>query len=104
MGLEQRLQLDDKLRALMPSGWSIYFQPPENVQMQYPCILYGRDNAYRAAADNLGYIKKQRYEVKLITRDPDNPILDDILTWPLTSYGRKYKVDGLHHDVVVVYH
>lgn len=104
MGLQQRLQLDEKLRAILPDDWSIYFQPTENVQMQYPCIVYGRDNAYRAAADNRGYINKQRYEVKLIARDPDNPILDEILTWPLTSYSRKYDADGLNHDVIVVYH
>jgi hypothetical protein len=103
MGLSQRLQLHEKLMALS-EDYSVYFQPNESTQMQYPCIVYDRDDAYRAAADNKGYIKKQRYVVKLISRDPDNPILDDILDWPLTSYSRGYDADGLNHDVISLYH
>lgn len=103
MGLQQRLKLQALLEQILGSGF-VYFQPTDNITMQYPCIRYVRDNAYRAAADNIGYRSMQRYMVTLIDRDPDNPILDTVMMLPHTSYSRKYEADGLHHDVFNIYY
>lgn len=104
MGQQLREELHDTLAALLGDTNRVYFQPNENTLMEYPCITYERDNGYRAPANNLGYIIKQRYLVKLISRDPDNPILDDVMRLPLTSYSRGYVADGLTHDALVIYH
>jgi hypothetical protein len=37
-----RLQLQTLLEE---TAEHVYFQPPPNIQMQYPCIIYGRDGS-----------------------------------------------------------
>ena len=96
--MAQRLKLHEILVAAQGSN-NVYFQPKENVVMEYPCITYGRDNAYRAAADNHGYIYKARYLVTLISRDPDNPVVETVARLPLVSALRSFVADGLNHDV-----
>ncbi len=44
-----RLQLQSLLSEITEN---VYFQPPNNVQMQYPCIVYMRDGSYVKFADN----------------------------------------------------
>lgn len=104
MGQQLREELHDTLANLLGDSNRVYFQPDQNTSMEYPCITYERDNGYRAPANNLGYITRQRYSVTLISRDPDNPILDDVMRLPLTSYSRGYVSDGLTHDALVIYH
>ena len=38
--MRTRLDLDDTLREIMGDKGSVYFQPPENLKMKYPCIRY----------------------------------------------------------------
>ena len=103
MGLLRRLKFHALLKEILGSDF-VYFQPNETTEIKFPCILYSRDNAYRAAADNIGYRHEQRYVVTLINRDPDNPILDTVLELPHTSYSRGYASDGLNHDVISIYY
>ena len=83
---------------------NVYFQPPEHVVMQYPCIVYSRDGASRISADNAGYRRVQRYQVTLIDRDPDNPAVEKLGLLPLCSDIRSFVADGLNHDVFELYH
>lgn len=84
---------------------NVYFQPPENVVMQYPCIVYSRDGAFRIFADNTGYRRVPRWQVTVIDRDPDNPAVEKLGLMPLCSdVIRSFVTDGLHHDVFELYH
>lgn len=83
---------------------NVYFQPPESVVMQYPCIVYGRDGSSKIFADNTGYRYKWRWQVTLIDRDPENPALETLALRPLCSYSRSFVADGLNHDVFELYH
>ena len=47
-----RLQLHHSLKRFVPN---VYFQPPTNVQMKYPCIIYKRDFADSKFADDNTY-------------------------------------------------
>lgn len=98
----RRLELQAILEAIVPN---VYFQPPDNIMMQYPCIVYGRDlGAYKAFADNTGYRLVPRYQVTLISRDPDHPGFDQLGLMPLCSHLRSFVADGLTHDVFELYH
>jgi hypothetical protein len=61
----QRLELQALLESITPN---VYFQPPANVLMKYPCIIYKRDNARTMFAGNLPYRFKQRYLVTVLTK------------------------------------
>lgn len=92
----QRLQLQTLLEAIAPK---VYFQPPENVQMEYPCIVYQRDNASTRFADNALYRRTNRYQVTVIDRNPDSDIPDKVAALPMCSFNRFFVADGLNHDV-----
>lgn len=98
-----RQQLQADLQALLGSS-NVYFQPPESVKMQYPCIVYQRDNASTIFADDHPYRHTQRYQVTVIDRNPDSEIPDKVAKLPMTTYNRFFAVDGLNHDVFVMYY
>lgn len=98
--MDRRLQLQALLESFCDN---VYFQPPPDAQMQYPCIRYRRDDADTKFADNKPYGRKKRYQVTVIDPDPDSPIPDQIATLPLCSFDRFFTADNLNHDVYNVY-
>lgn len=93
-----RLQLQSLLEELLESP-NVYFQPPTNVRMQYPCIVYERDKAATEFADNSPYRHTKRYQVTVIDPNPDSLIPDRIASLPMCLFERFYTVDNLNHDV-----
>ena len=98
----QRLQLQANLEALLGSD-KVYFQPPANVQMEYPCIVYKRDKANTLFADNNPYRHLQRYMVTVIDRNPDSLIPNKVAALPMCLYDRFYPANNLNHDVYIMY-
>jgi hypothetical protein len=81
----------------------VYFQPPENVQLQYPCIIYKRDYVETKFADGNPYTHAKRYMVTVIDRDPDSVIPDQVAELPMSVFNRFYTADNLNHDVYNVF-
>lgn len=100
MGLREDLQV--LLEQLIESE-NVYFQPPSNLQMKYPCIVYKRDNADSAFADNQTYRRVKRYLVTVIDRDPDSLIPDKVAALPMCVMSTHFTADNLHHDVFRLY-
>jgi hypothetical protein len=96
--LTSRLQLQNLFETLLGSR-NVYFQPPANVQMQYPCIVYELDTVESLFADNKPYRHTKRYQVTVIDSDPDSGLPDKIAELPLCSFQRHYTADNLNHDV-----
>lgn len=98
-----RLSLHSLLEKLMGEEpeelLPVYFQPPPNTQMQYPCIVYKRDDAKVLFADNLKYRNTTRYQVTVIDPNPDSIIPDMVDALPLCKFDRFYTADNLNHDV-----
>jgi hypothetical protein len=82
---------------------NVYFQPPTNVQIEYPCIVYKRDFADTKFADNQPYANKRRYMITIIDQNPDSDIPGKVAALPLSLFNRFYTVDNLNHDVFSVY-
>lgn len=100
--MAQRPDLQAVLVGLLGSD-QVYFQPPPSVQMQYPCIVYNRENEDRRHANNRTYAHKKRYTVTVIDANPDSPIPDRVGNLPLASYDRFYTSDNLNHDVYTLF-
>lgn len=96
-----RLQLHELLKTFAAN---VYFQPPSNVQMAYPCVIYERDQAINFYADNGPYQHTKRYQVTIIDRDPDSVIPDQIAALSLCEFTRHFVVENLHHDVYNLYY
>lgn len=98
--MARRLELDALLRTVAPNT---YFQPPENMQIQYPCIVYSRDYAETQFADNAPYQSTLRYQLTVIDPDPDSPILDKVAALPKCVFSRHFVADSLNHDNYNIY-
>lgn len=98
----QRLDLQALLEEILGSK-NVYFQPPENVKLNYPCIIYSRERITIEHADNIPYLKNKRYQVIVIYRDPDSDIPDKISEIPTCIFDRHYVLDNLYHDAFNLY-
>lgn len=97
-----RLELQSALEGLQ-SGVAVYFQPPPNIEMVFPAIVYNRDYQKDEHADNLRYAYTRRYQVMVIDRDPDSAIPDKVSALPMSKYVRHFTTEGLNHDIYYVY-
>jgi hypothetical protein len=95
-----RLELHSLLQLITPN---VYFQPPENIALEYPCIIYKRDYAETKFADNEPYDHMLRYMVTVIDRDPDSDIPLKVAQLPMSVFNRFFAADNLNHDVYQVF-
>ena len=100
----RRRELSAKLHEILGSD-NIYFQPPESIKMEYPCIRYKRSSPFSVPANNKkNYIQISRYEIMVISRDPMEPTVYKIPEeFEYCDNGRHYEADNLYHDVFYIY-
>lgn len=96
----RRLQLHQLLETFTEH---VYFQPPNNAQIKYPCIIYKRDFADTKFADDKPYNHTKRYMVTVIDPNPDSEIPDKVAEMPMCLFNRFYTADNLNHDVYNVF-
>lgn len=96
-----RLELQEKLSKLVPN---VYFQPPSNVRMSYPAIVYSLDKAHAKHADNQIYIRHFCYTVTFISSKYDEAKILEILdSFEMISFTRTFVSDNLYHTVFQLY-
>lgn len=95
-----RLELDEVLKTICPN---VYFQPPANVQMQYPAIVYERDRSSTQFADDRPFVVTRNYSLTLISRNPDDGIFGLLERLPMCAHERHFAADSLNHDVFSIY-
>lgn len=102
--MASRLELQTELESLLGSEY-VYFQPPESIRLQYPCIIYKKDNWGIRYADNFPYKMIPNYEVTIIDRDPDAN-WDRIMLehFPYISVARFFNNENLYHWVFRLYY
>lgn len=82
-----------------------YFEPPADIQMKYPCIVYNHTNDQDDFADNIHYICSKRYTVTIVDEDPDSKIpnrLKNSLSY--CTSDRNFASDGLSHFVFTLFY
>lgn len=102
MVLVKQPELNDLLKDIRDSD-SVYFQPPENVKIQYPCIVYKRDDIVPTWAANKVYGKVNRYLVTSISRDPNDEVPDKLADLEKCLLEQSFVADNLYHYVFSLY-
>ena len=97
-----RLELQTILETILASR-NVYFQPPENLKLQYPAIVYNHERYWLNHADNNQYLKYRKYEIMLIDRNPESPYEQQLEDLPMCSFVRRFVSDNLHHYVFNIY-
>lgn len=100
--MASRLQLHEELVGVLNNPDAVYFQAPASMYMTYPCIMYRKVGRLIEKADNGIFRKLDRYQITLITDDPDDESLSEAM---LEHFGarlgfeQKYIADDLYHEV-----
>lgn len=97
--VSKRLNLHEELEAVFPSGYrhNLYYQPPANISLQYPCIEYSFDGVKKVYADNRTYLKSYIFTGTVISKNVDDPIFDSLIELEGFRIIRRAVVDGLYH-------
>ena len=100
--MRTQTDLQHLLEGLLGSR-NVYFQPPENIKMEYPAIVYSRPRIDVKRANNNVYSTNNQYELIVIDKLPDNEVITKLLGIPYCTHTRSYKSDNLNHDVFTLY-
>lgn len=93
------------LQTIMGNKVKVYYQPPENIKLQYPCIVVEMSNALVDYADNNPYLKHKRYSLTLMCLDADNDeYVDKLLDLPMNTFDRRFINERIVHDVFNIYY
>jgi len=103
MDKDRRLEFHKLLVTTLGNN-NVYFQPPTNVELKYPCIIYKRSRFDSNYADGKLYKGMQGYQVMIIDFDPDSEIPGRVRLLPFCRFDRHYTADNLNHDVFNVYY
>lgn len=99
----RRIKLQKLLEQLLGSD-DVYYQPPETKKMNYPAIRYKLEGIRDEYANDHRYGSRRYYDLTVISRTPDHPVINKILELPYTSYVSHYASDGLNHDKIRIYY
>lgn len=96
--MDRRLKLHQILKSI-PEVAKVYFQPPPEDKMEYPCIIYTEDDNDPDYADNIPYRLTKKYQVMVIDERPDSKIPDAVALLPTSRWNKRYVADNLNHTV-----
>ena len=104
--VQRRLQLQTELEGILGKR-NVYFQPPQNTQIKYPCFIYNRSTVYSIKADDKPYLVKGHYSVTYIDPNPEAciAIMSVLLNhFDYISHERSFTSENLNHDVYNLYY
>lgn len=99
--MSSRLKLHEILKGFTNN---VYFQPPTNVRMKYPAIIYDREDIRNTFADDSVYSQAHYYQIIVIDENPDSEIVKAISKLPKCRYIKHFTADNLNHDVFTIYY
>lgn len=100
---DRRIEFNAILVDILGSP-NVYYQPPDDARMLYPCIVYETEEIHVLSADNGPYSMHDRYQVTFIRHEPDSPVKRKLMGLPNSSFSRHFATSGLNHDVFVIHH
>ena len=100
--MNNRIDLHNLLLEL--AGPNVYYQIPSNMKMKYPAVKYERGRIDNNHPDNIVYSQNTSYTITVISKDPDEPIVEKISKIPTCEYDRDYIIDNLYHTVFKIYY
>lgn len=97
-----RLELHTELLKFAPN---VYFQPPSNIKMAFPCIVYAKRPHPKKFANNAAYISKQRYQLTVMTSDADSTVGEELEShFEYCGVTNEFTLDNLHHTFLNLYY
>lgn len=99
---ETRELLHEKLCEILGSR-HVYFQPPESIKMEYPCIIYQLTSYDTKYADDMAYVQRRRWRITIVDKDPESPFVDKVMAMNYAYFDRFFTKDGLNQWSISLY-
>lgn len=100
--MKTRLEVQTVLEDLMGSR-NVYYQPPESLKINYPCVVYSINKLNNDFANNDIYKQDHFYELVLIDSNPDSEYFKKMCLLPNFKFKNYYVSDNLNHFVFNIY-
>ena len=100
--MASRLNLHEMLGNI-PGVRRVYFQPPESIKLDYPCIIYERLRGRSFQANDDLYMYRKSYSATVIDKNPDSLIPDELEKLMFCTMDRYFEADNLNHWVFTIY-
>lgn len=102
--MASRRDLQSKLEEILGNR-NVYFQPPENLKLNFPCIIYGLNKIQLHKANNKPYKVDKCYNLTYIHHDADNQLTEDILgLFDYISHNNTSKTNNMYHDNYTIFY
>lgn len=99
-----RKELGKKLREILGTD-NVYFQPPNNTKINYPCIIYNKERQKIGNSDDIHYLVFDKYEVLVIDRNSDSEIANNICSsFDYSRVERHFVKDNLNQTTLTIYY
>lgn len=99
----RRYELQEILEKNVMKSDRVYYQPPENFELKYPCIIYSIDKSDNLNADDNKYIGRKKYTVILLDKDPDSKYLESLEKIEYSTFINAYITNKINHYVFELY-
>lgn len=96
-----RVELQELLKEYCDT---VYFQPPSDIRINYPCIVYNRSTDYINRANNSLYMKEKLYRVTVMDKNPDSDIADRLQELPWAVIISRDVIDNIYHTTLNIYY
>lgn len=105
----RRPSLQSELQALIgpraDGKQNVYFQPPESVKLNYPCIVYNETRPSIHRANDKAYEYTQCYEITLIGKDAEWDLPEMLVKhFRHITIERFFVSDNLYHVALTLYY
>lgn len=104
--MEKRLKLHQKLSGIASSvsdNCKVYFQPPEKLKLEYPCIIYKLERVNTTHASNSNYKRNYQFQVMFISRKARLDVVELIEDLEWCTLSNVNTSDGLYQYTFAIY-
>ena len=96
--------LDKKLREVLKEHcYALYYNSTSNTKITYPCVIYKLSDKQSRFADDVMYFHRDIYQVTVISKLPDSPVVEDIMEkFQNVTFDSNYVIDNLYHSILTI--
>lgn len=97
-----RLELHRKLEEFYKN---VYFQPPSNIKLEYPCIVYNADGYDTRYGGNGVYIERKKYYITVMELEPEGLVPKSIRdSFLYCTIETQFTMNNLYHTRLSLYY
>lgn len=98
-----RRNLNNRVSSIAGPDVKLYFQPPTNVSLQFPSIVYRSTGTMDTYGNGKLYLRYYEFELVVITKDAESQLPYDLVDGlEYATITSQYQSDNLYHTAIRV--